>query len=125
MYSIIALSGPHRELNAIQLPPDAQFDRRVDFPTPESGVGNFPDTSGYSRSDFEKLTLTKEDSQLYKYMLKCVDAVDQYASQKIRQLEKLGYENIRFDMHGNTTGGSVFAVVGFIHYEAPRITVVH
>jgi hypothetical protein len=125
MYSIIALSGPHAELQSIQFPDEVKFDRRIDFPTPPSGVGNFPDTSGYTRRDYEKLSLTNEDSQLHKYMMKCVDAVDQFASQKIKSLEKLGMDDIRFDMHGNSMGGTVFAIVGFIHYRAPRITVVH
>ena len=120
MYSVIAIVGSRLDLSLVIFPPEVQFDERIEIVLPDDH-GEFPDTSGYNRNDFEKIRLTEEDSQLYPYMLKCIDVVDNYGNKKLGQLEKLNYEDVKFTMHGHTFGGKVFAVVGFVDGRPPRL----
>jgi len=119
MFSIIALAGPRALVDVVkQFPPEVHFDKIVEFITPDD-CGEFPDTSGYVREDFDKLVLTEEDTYLYKYMMKCIDAVDSYGRGKQETLSKLHFENVEFTLHGHTFGGKVFCVTGFVNWRMP------
>jgi len=128
MNSIIAIAGAKRELDKIKFPSNT-FDKVLKFPCPDDH-GEFPDMGAYeSRTvdkdgnavvshDWKKFASEMEDSQLRPYMLKCVDAVMDYMTKEAEFLEKMSFRNIMTTMNGHKFGGTVFAVAGFVSYEA-------
>jgi hypothetical protein len=117
MYSILAVAGSKRDLAVFKNMP---YDTTIKVVTPDDH-GDFPDTSGYTRPDYEKLFLTNEDESLYPYMQKCLDIVDSWGNKKAEQLERLNYSDVEYIMSGHNFGGQVFAVAGIVKYTAPQI----
>lgn len=113
--SIIALAGPQKIVEKIDFP--SMFDKVLKFYIP-GDHGEFPDTSGYTRDDWEKISLTMEDSQLWPHMKRCMDAVLDFVDSKNKILDKLGMVNIKTEIQWPRFGGDVFGVCGFVGWTA-------
>lgn len=113
--SIIAMSGTKRDLQqAAQFPPDVKWDKVVLVEIPDDH-GEFPTTSGYTRKDFVNFESVSEDSQLYGYMKKCIDVVDDF-------LTKNDNQTLIPTMVGMNEGGSVFILAGlFLPPDHPLV----
>jgi hypothetical protein len=116
MYSVITLAGSVEDLAKVQFPLETKFDRRIDIVIPDDH-GDFPDTSGYTRADYENLVLTEEDGALYRYMMNALDATEDYLDKKSSTLAAFGFKDVQKVIHGHNFGGRVFALVGFVHYQ--------
>ena len=117
-YSIIAIAGPQREIAGLKekLP---EFSEVRVFDVPDD-YGEFPDTSGYVKEDWESVVLHKEDGSLYSYMTKCMDCVLEFTNKRAVTMDSLGYMDIAATVHWPRFGGSVFAVTGHITGRAPN-----
>lgn len=115
--SIIVLAGSDRDISqASQFPEDVSWDKIVKIVVPDDH-GFFPDTSGYEMADFQQFETDMEDTQLFPYMTKAVDACLDFLTKQGERLEKLNFRNIHTTMSGMNTGGSMFVVAGFVDYQ--------
>ena len=113
--SIIAIAGPRPAIDQMAEELRMLYDQVVLFGVSDD-FGDFPDTSGYNRNDYEKIELHDEDPQLLLVMKNCLDAVDSYCDKKMRFLARMNFSDVRYDLQGNTLGGKIFALAGFVHY---------
>ncbi len=113
-YSILVLCGPRFAVSA-ELDAELRqtFSKVIVFIIPDD-YGEFPDTSGYTRKDFAKMKLENEDSGLYKYMTKCVDAVNEYNDKKMKHLDNLGFREIDASFSCPNFGDKAFAATGIV-----------
>lgn len=111
--SIIALAGPKRDIESIKPNIDKMFEKVIIFNIPDD-YGEFPDTTGYEADNYTEFVSDMEDSNLYPYMMKCIDAVDDYNSSRSTILEKLGYRDIEAILTAPKFGGKVWCVAGII-----------
>jgi len=118
--SVIAVAGPTKEIQNMK-ESFKMFDKIYTFDVPDD-YGEFPDTTGYTREDFDKIESIMEDPALLPYMTKCVDAVMEYNNTRSASLEKLGYIDIEAVLQAPKFGGRIFAAVGFVKaFEPQRI----
>ncbi len=113
--SIIAIAGPRPAIDQMAEELRMLYDQVVLFGISDN-FGEFPDTSGYTRDDYEKIELREEDPQLLKVMKNCLDSVDYYCDKKMKFMAKMNFSDVRYDLHGNTLGGKIFALAGFVHH---------
>lgn len=123
--SIIALAGPKGDIwfAKKKFEKENMFDRIITFDVPDD-YGEFPDTTGYTKEDWEKITLHKEDGALYPFMTKCMDAVLDFTNKESDQLDRLGYRQIEKNVHWPKFGGNIFACTGHVTGYAPAIQIV-
>src|SRR4030065_2229844 len=107
--SIMALVGPKNETNKIKSNMEKMFDKLVVFDIPDD-YGEFPDTTGYEADDYTQFESDMEDSNLYPYMMKCIDAVEDYNNSRSKTLEILGYRDIEAILTAPKYGGKVWCV---------------
>jgi hypothetical protein len=111
--SIIAIAGPKREVWILKKDLEDKFDRVITFDVPDS-YGEFPDTSGYVKEDWETIVADKEDGSLYSYMTKCMDAAIDFTNKKADELDNRGFEDIEKAVHWPRFGGNIFAATGHV-----------
>jgi hypothetical protein len=123
--SMLALAGPKADVWYAKKKFEAQkmFDRIVTFDVPDD-YGEFPDTTGYTSQDWEKITLQQEDGALYPFMTKCMDVVLEYTNHQADHLDRMGYQNIEKNVHWPKFGGTMFACTGHVTGYAPSIQIV-
>lgn len=114
-HSIIALAGPKSEVWSIKkaLERDTEFDRVITFDVPDD-FGEFPDTSGYVKEDWENIVIDKEDGSLYAFMTKCMDAAIDFTNKKADELDNRGFIQIEKTVHWPRFGGNIFAATGHV-----------
>jgi hypothetical protein len=114
-WSIIAAAGPAKELQElfVNVQQHADFDKLVKVPISDD-YGEFPDTSGYDRKDFQQAVAQSEDPALYRYMLQCIDAVAEYISKKQDHATNLCHGEVESFMHWPKFGGKIFVVTGHV-----------
>ena len=117
--SVIAVAGPDVFLKQMGLDELRNMFNKVRVFTIPDDYGEFPDTSGYDRDDWETLESDMEDPALFKTMQKCLDCVLDYNNKKIKQLDKRGHRNIEGFLHTPKFGGRVFAVAGVVRSSSP------
>ena len=125
-YSIIAIAGPERlakQTRAAILGED-KFNKVVCFAHPDD-YGDYPDTSGYERDDWESIELLDEDGNLYKYIMKCVDAVDDYVNKKYKFACDRFPGQVEKNVHWPKEGGKMFFVTGHVTVQAGSVVTVH
>ena len=114
VYGILVIAGPKHLLPIVkQLEDTENISEMVTFEVPDD-YGEFPDTSGYTEDNWREQILTMEDSNLYPYMTKCMDAALDWTSKRHRTIDGLGYRNIETFIHWPKFGGKVYAVMGVV-----------
>ncbi len=113
--SIIAIAGPRPAIDQMAEELRMLYDQVVLFGVPDDH-GNFPDISGYTRKDYEKIILLEEDPQLQEAMWSCVCAVYDFCDKKLKILTKLSFSDVESYTHGRKRGGKVFALAGFVRH---------
>lgn len=123
--SIIALAGPRSDLWYAKkgFEKEKMFDRIITFDVPDD-YGEFPDTTGYTAEDWEKITLSQEDGALYPFMTKCMDAVLEFTNKEADAFDRLGYYRIEKSVHWPKFGGTIFACTGHVTAVRPAIALV-
>ena len=117
-WSLIALAGSKREIWNLKkdIEKEKKFDRVITFEMP-GDYGEFPDTTGYTDNNWETIELDQEDSAVFPYMQKCMDACIDFVNKKVETVNGLGYMNIEGTIHWPKFGGTVFAVTGHVTAE--------
>lgn len=115
-WSIITLAGTKCELWKLKkdIEKEKQYDRVITFEMP-GDFGEFPDTIDYE--NWETIELDQEDSAVFPFMQKCMDACIDFVNNKSEIVDKLGYMNIEGTIHWPKFGGTVFAVTGHVTAE--------
>ena len=112
--SIITFTTPSHMLKDLDIDWfKANFHKVLVFRIPDD-YGEFPDTSGYERKDFEKLESNLEDPNLYKYMQRALDAVVEFNDKRLIRFEKRGYEDLEGFIHAPKFGSRIFCTIGIV-----------
>jgi len=111
--SVLALVGPQRFILEIEQQLKEMFEKLYTFYIPDD-FGEFPDTLGYTSKDFKNLESEMEDTALFPFMQKALDAVLDFNNKRQATLDKLGYMDIESFLHAPKFGGKVWAVAGFV-----------
>ena len=122
--SIIAIAGPKSDVWKLKKDLEKEFDRVVTFDVPDN-YGEFPDTSGYVKKDWENIVIDKEDGSLYSFMTKCMDAAIDFTNKKADELDSRGFVQIEKAVHWPRFGGNIFAATGHVtgnRKESPIVT---
>jgi len=126
--SCLALVGPKQDLADIHDKLKDMFERIYIFHVPDD-YGEFPDTTGYSKENWESLESTMEDPALYPFMTKAVDAIVEFNNNRMTTLDRLSCRDIESFVHAPKFGGKIWAVAGFIRafepYKEMKIIVPH
>ena len=115
-HSIIAVAGPKADVWKLKKELEKDFDRVITFDVPDN-YGEFPDTSGYVKKDWESIVIDKEDGSLYSFMTKCMDAAIDFTNKKSDELDTRGFVNIEKAVHWPRFGGNIFAATGHVTGE--------
>lgn len=113
-WSIITVTGPKNMINeVIDQEIREMFNEVLTFEIPDD-YGEFPDTTGYTADNWGKMASTVEDSNLYPYMTRAMDAVLEFVNRRWTTADKLGYENLERHIHWPKFGGRIFVVTGHV-----------
>lgn len=115
-HSIIAIAGPKADVWKLKKELEKEFDRVITFDVPDN-YGEFPDTSGYVKKDWENIVIDKEDGSLYSFMTKCMDAAIDFTNKKCDELDGRGFVKIEKAVHWPRFGGNIFAATGHVTGE--------
>lgn len=125
-YSVLAIAGPHEEaMLAKSEMLDAKMYNKVYAFGHADDYGNYPDTTGYEDGNWEDIELVDEDSNLYKYMTKCMDAVLEYVNKKYTYCCGVYGGNVEKHIHWPRKGGKMFFVTGHVIVEAGKVVTLH
>ena len=115
-WSIIALAGSKREIWTLKkdIEKDKTFDRVITIDMSDD-YGEFPDTIDYE--NWEEIELDQEDSAVFPFMQKCMDACIDFVNKKSDSVSGLGYMNIEGTIHWPKFGGKIFGVTGHVTAE--------
>ena len=118
-YAIIAITGPKPMVREARrnIMEHGKYNKVVVFPHTED-YGDYPDTTGYEDENWEQIELLNEDSALYKYMLKCIDAVDDYIDKKYKRMCDMFSGDVEKVVHWPKTGGPLFFVTGHVTVDS-------
>ena len=89
------------------------FDEVKIFEIPDD-YGEFPDTTGYTADNWETMSSDVEDSNLYPYMTKAMDAALEFVNRRYKTADKLGFKSLEKHIHWPKFGGKIFAVTGHV-----------
>ena len=117
--TVIAIAGPKNLTGLIKDKLKELYDQIYIFDVPDD-YGEFPDTTGYTSENFEEFESEVEDSNLYPFMTKCIDAVMEYNNKRMNTLVNLGYIQVEGFLHAPKFGGKVFASAGIVKAFAPN-----
>jgi len=121
--SMMAAAGPNPFLYIFAEPfKNIGLDKLVIIETP-ADVGMFPDTSGYTIDNYKEKLLELEDSFLYPYLTKTVDAVVDWLDKRAKTLEKLGYREIWTFLEGHNSSEAVYVIMGTVKAWNPVIKI--
>lgn len=125
-WSIFVVSGPDNLAKETrrEILNQGLYDKVICFGHPDD-YGEYPDTSGYESEDWENIELLEEDSNLYKYMMKCVDAVDDYVNKKYKHACELYPGSVEKTIHWPKEGGKLFFITGHVTVEANSTVTFH
>ncbi len=112
-HSIIAVAGPKSDIWKLKKNLEKTFDRVISFDVPDD-YGEFPDTSGYIKDDWENIKIDKEDGSLYSFMTKCMDAAIDFTNKKTDEMDNRGFVEIEKAVHWPRFGGNIFAATGHV-----------
>ena len=116
--SVLALVGPQRFILEIEQQLKEMFEKLYTFYITDD-FGEFPDTLGYTSKDFKNLESEMEDTALFPFMQKALDAVLDFNNKRQATLDKLAYTDIEGFLHAPKFGGKVWAVAGFVRAFSP------
>lgn len=113
-WSILVITGPTREIKGIIDAELSEMFNEIKTFDITDDYGEFPDTTGYTADNWEKMSSQVEDSNLYPFMTRAMDAVLEFVNRRWNTADKLGYQNLERHSHWPKFGGKIFAVTGHV-----------
>lgn len=121
-YAILAVAGPESEAKKARydMLESGLYNKVYAFGHPDD-YGDYPDTSGYNDDQWESIELLDEDSNLWKYMQKCMDCVLEYVNKRYSHCCDMFPGSVAKHIHWPKKGGKLFFVTGHVVVESKII----
>ena len=119
--SSIAFVGPQRLLSVIENNEIKEMFSKVYWFHIPDDYGEFPDTTGYTKKNWENLESELEDNNLYPFMQKALDAIVEFNNKRAQSFAKMDYMDVEGFLHSPKFGGKVWAVGGAVRGFPPRL----